>query len=309
MEWNPEHEKFLKKLRNEIYIMSEMHKHVAMTYSKKNKWLGTPSLLIGAAATSSVFSNSEVSYMVYVNGSLVLLTTLMNTLRNWLNYDKRADGHRLQSVEYESLALDITTQLNNDAPYREQVDRYMATIKDRYINLKNSTLNIPDYIYKKYVDDVEVFMSKLTDKEIVYIGDDSSYSTTLCNWLCCCRHRYKNDKSALPPNKFVQSQTVRPTQRRYEDDSPERRYEDDSPQRRYEDDSPERRRSGYSEESSGLNSDEETPLSRTKTQLPVVVVKKEEERPRRKSISSEYHMDSITEDMNKSMDQRISNIM
>lgn len=188
IQWNLNHEIFLKKLVKEINIISEMHKHVAMNYSKKNTYLGTPSIIIGSVATSSVFLNSQNNYMVYVNGSLVLMTTLMTSLRNWLDYSNRAIAHKQQSIDYESLAIDITTELHNDMLYRQPVDEFMKEFKERYIALKKSPVNIPDHVYEKFMDKVEVFMSKLTDQDISDFEEESVTEKI----LSCCRSKPKS---------------------------------------------------------------------------------------------------------------------
>ena len=312
IQWNESHEKFLKKITKEIYVMSEMHKHVAMNYSKKNKYLGTPSILIGTVATSSVFSNSDVSYMVYVNGSLVLLSTLMNSLRNWLDYDNRSTGHKQLSIEYESLVIDIVNQLNNEVHYREPVDQFMKSIKDRYIALKKSQLNIPDHVYEKFMDKVEVFMSKITDQQ----PRTSDYTRNRSPG--CCRRRatksyqprsVQTDNGDYTRSAPQQYETPRDYSNRYEDD------DDDS------NDSitpPSVNEQNYDEIATHLRKNAEMTRRNQDTQM--TVLPEPEPEPLNaislggqvttgvvSSRTSAYNMPSIEDDFISSMDQRVQN--
>jgi hypothetical protein len=280
--WNRQHELFLKKLKNEIYCMSEIHKYVAMNYARKNKYLGTPSILIGTVAASSVFSNSDIKYMVYINGTLVLISTMMTSLRNWLDYDNRSAGHKQQSIEYESLAIDIGNELNNDIHHRMNVDEFMKTIKDRYIALKKTPLNIPDHVYEKFMDEVETFMSKLTDKEIVIIDNESSTSEKIMSWFGCCRHktRMKDENVQTPhPSHHTKPSFSIPRE------SPMNHRSIPEP-RMY------RSRSGSECDSDDDESD-------------TIVVTK---RPIEKNMSS-YHMTSLQDDFHQEMDPRLCSIV
>lgn len=162
IEWNKRQDDRLNKFEKLIRIEMELNKRASNFYDGRSQILNFPSIILGSVVTSSIFIDpGDKDYMRYVNGALTLITTILASLKVFLKYENKMNIHKNAELAYTKLVLDIENQKDLEYKDREGVVEFMKNIKDRYINLKESSSTIPAHIEKQLNEGMDKFILSL----------------------------------------------------------------------------------------------------------------------------------------------------
>lgn len=150
LQWNPKQDRRLYKLDDLIDDKITLNKMAADYYSSRNEWVGYPSIIIGAVATSFIFTNSKEDYMTYINGGLTLIVTILAGFKQFYKFETKMNAHRNAIIQYKKLERDIKEQKDLDFADRKPVAEFMKQVKDTFNTLDDSTPMIPLNIEKEY---------------------------------------------------------------------------------------------------------------------------------------------------------------
>jgi len=165
--WNKYMEDILKKWSSTSKTYSIMHSLSARHYNNWNNGLGIPVILLGAVASSSIFTtataNDPDNIWTYINGGLVLLTTGLTCLSKFLDVNEKQVKHTTASFKYTSISMNIDTLLSFPRNYRQEEPRkFINEIKLAILEVKEYSPNLPTWILTGYINKM--------DKTIVNTG-------------------------------------------------------------------------------------------------------------------------------------------
>jgi hypothetical protein len=156
MEWNKYHESLLQKWAQTSKTYSIMHSLSAQYYSKWDKRLGIPLILLGAGTTSSIFSSEGSDTMTFVNGGLALSMTALIGLSKFLGFSELQVKHQTASFKYISIAMKVDTMLSFPRLERDKTPLvFLDKIKNLILEIRENTPEVRSDILKDYIQKLD----------------------------------------------------------------------------------------------------------------------------------------------------------
>jgi hypothetical protein len=158
--WNKYMEDILKKWSSTSKTYSIMHSLAARHYNKWNNGLGIPVILLGAVASSSIFTTATTvdtdNIWTYINGGLVLLTTGLTGLSKFLGVNEKQVKHTTASFKYTSISMNIDTLLSFPRNDRQEDPRkFINEIKLAILEVREHSPNLPTWILSSYINKMD----------------------------------------------------------------------------------------------------------------------------------------------------------
>ena len=165
-----------------------LHKDAEALYSYRRTFIELPvivgSALIGFlnAGSTSMFEDPKTSSVALGVGSLVV--SLLQTVNTYFNWSKRAEGHRLASIQYAKLYRFLSIEMSLPREERMSPTELLKQVKDTYDRLQEvSPLLPPDVLSsfkkrtEKYTDISRPAEINGLDKIVLYNPMMKSSST------------------------------------------------------------------------------------------------------------------------------------
>jgi len=197
MNWNRYQENILKKWSSMAKTYSTMHSISSEYYSKWDKRLGIPVILLGAVAASSIFTTNsqtdEKHIWTYINGGIVLIMTGISGITKFLGTHEKQAKHTSASFKYNHISMDVDTVLSFPRSDRtEQPRQFINDIKLAILEVREHSPDIPTWLVSDYI--------KKLDKSI--INTHTKVNRHRQGDLIDMAVTYKNSRSNTPPNKY-----------------------------------------------------------------------------------------------------------
>ena len=139
--WSSDKENILREWGVQSDMHSWLHNYNAEYYSKLDKWLSIPSILISAVTSTALFSSlglEDDKYIVISFGILLIIGTALQSSRDFINVIHLIHENRNCSKLYQILSNDIDEQLHQSSKEREDGSKFLNKIKikknDLYLN-------------------------------------------------------------------------------------------------------------------------------------------------------------------------------
>lgn len=132
--WTSKKESLLKFWQEECRIYNWLHDQNSLYYTKLDKCLSIPALLISAITSTAIFSNlgtDNNKEVLITLGSLLVIGTFLQSVRDFLNTHDLIHKHSNSSKIYLSIANDIEEQLSQEREEREKSKVFIHKIKVR----------------------------------------------------------------------------------------------------------------------------------------------------------------------------------
>jgi len=172
VQWNHYHENLLKRWSQMAKTYSIMHSLTAQHFSRWEKRLGIPVILLGTIASSSIFGSSDKGWpgMVFVNGGLVLLVTALSGITRFLGTAEKEVKHQTASFKYLSISMNIDTLLSfprrdRDIGPHEFITQEKLKILEIRDNLPEVKTSVMSYYLNKYDKTLISTKSKVNTSE------------------------------------------------------------------------------------------------------------------------------------------------
>jgi hypothetical protein len=151
MIYTDEEELLFKKAGEQAECMAILHNLSNILYSKASVWTNVPvivlSSVIGFLSTVDLFNNQNLML-----GVLSILVSLIKSLDNYFDYTKRAEAHRITSLNYMKIARLIEIQLTLKREDRVSAEDLLSIILNDIASLRESEPQINNSIIKKFND-------------------------------------------------------------------------------------------------------------------------------------------------------------
>lgn len=168
--WSSLLEEYFKELGEKCYCYSYLHKKAEAVYSFRRTFIDLP-VIVGSTiagtlsiGNSAIFGEQNEQIAGMCIGSLSLVVGILNTIGSYYGWGKRAEIHRLSSIEYGKLYRFLSLELSIPREQRIECSDLLKITRDTYERLIEISPLIPQYILddfkKRFADDKYKDISK-----------------------------------------------------------------------------------------------------------------------------------------------------
>lgn len=157
--WNSNLEAYFVSSGEKAHGLAMLHKDAEALYSYRRTFIELPvivgSALIGFlnAGSTSMFEDPKTSSVALGVGSLVV--SVLQTINTYFNWSKRAEGHRLASIQYAKLYRFLSIEMSLPREERMTPSDLLKQVRDTYDRLQEVSPLIPTQVlalFKKRLD-------------------------------------------------------------------------------------------------------------------------------------------------------------
>jgi hypothetical protein len=157
--WNANLEVYFVSSGEKAHGLAILHKDAEALYSYRRTFIELPvivgSALIGFlnAGSTSMFDDPNTSSVALGVGSLVV--SILQTINTYFNWSKRAEGHRLASIQYAKLFRFLSIEMSLPREERMSPSDLLKQVKETYDRLQEVSPLIPAQVlasFKKRAD-------------------------------------------------------------------------------------------------------------------------------------------------------------
>ena len=145
--WTPLIEAYFKETGERSQCLSILHSHAENLYSYRKTFIDLP-VAIGSAITgfisvgsSSMFSNQQFASIML--GVASLFVSILNTTGSYFQWSKRAEGHRISSIQYARNFRFLTIELSLPREERMTAHDLLKKVRDDYERLAEVSPPLP----------------------------------------------------------------------------------------------------------------------------------------------------------------------
>jgi hypothetical protein len=148
--WNSAIEQLIKGLGEKALSLSWLHNRSEKRFSYYNNVLAIPAIVLSSitATVGGTFAgNKDISYATTIASIVVSVIT---TLNSYFSYAKRAESHRITSINYSKLYLQINIELSLPRSKRMNVKDFLKVVSEQIQRLNEVQPAICDAVILEY---------------------------------------------------------------------------------------------------------------------------------------------------------------
>ena len=153
--WNDNLEKYFADTGEKANCLSYVHKRAEEIYSHRRTFVDIPVIVISSltgflsASSTSLFEGQEKLSSILL-GIASLLVSIINTIGTYFAWAKRAESHRLSSIQYARLYRFLAIELNLPRDERMTPTDLLKYCKDAYDRLQEVSPLIPPELITEF---------------------------------------------------------------------------------------------------------------------------------------------------------------
>jgi hypothetical protein len=157
IEWSVNLEEYFADLGEKSYCYGYLHKKAEAVYVYRRNFIDLPvivlSTIVGTLSigNSSLFGDMEQLAGIVI-GCISLFVGVLNTVGTYFGWSKRAENHRLSSIQYNKLYRFISIELSLPRKERMQCADLLKVVRDQYERLQEVSPLIPEGILNDFKD-------------------------------------------------------------------------------------------------------------------------------------------------------------
>ena len=151
--WNERLEDYFASSGEKAHCLAVLHKQAEAHYSSMRTYIDLP-VIVGSgiigflnAGSSSMFADPKVSSISLGVGSLVV--GILQTINTYFNWARRAEGHRLSSIQYAKLYRFLSIEMSLPREERMMPSDLLKQVRDQYDRLQEISPLIPDHLLRE----------------------------------------------------------------------------------------------------------------------------------------------------------------
>jgi hypothetical protein len=154
IEWNEELEQYFKSTGEKAQGLAWLHKQSESMYSYRTTFLDLPTIIIGAVngflsvGSKQIFVNDDYA-SVYI-GIVALFVSILNTINSYFSWSRRAENHRISSLQYSKLHHSLYIQMTLPRKERINPTELLKQVNQAYDRLREISPVVPDTIVQKF---------------------------------------------------------------------------------------------------------------------------------------------------------------
>jgi len=154
IEWTLLLEEYFSSSGEKAHCLTLLHKNAEALYSNRRNWIDLPVIMGSAivgflnAGSSSMFNDAKVSSVALGVGSLCI--GILQTVNTYFNWAKRAEGHRISSIQYAKLYRFLKIEMSLPRNQRMSPTDLLKKVKDDYDRLAEISPLLPDIVIQDF---------------------------------------------------------------------------------------------------------------------------------------------------------------
>lgn len=154
IEWTLLLEEYFSSSGEKAHCLTLLHKQAEALYSNRRNWIDLPVIMGSAivgflnAGSSSMFNDAKVSSVALGVGSLCI--GILQTVNTYFNWAKRAEGHRISSIQYAKLYRFLKIEMSLPRNQRMSPTDLLKKVKDDYDRLAEISPLLPDIVIQDF---------------------------------------------------------------------------------------------------------------------------------------------------------------
>jgi len=145
--WGSRLEDYFAHTGEKASCLSWLHKKAEETFSYRTVWIDMPVIILGTLnGAVSVGSDSLFSGWAYASvcvGGVALLTAILSTIGSYFAFSRRAEGHRISSLNYAKLYRFLSIEMALPREERMRPSDLLKYVKAEYDRLSEISPLIP----------------------------------------------------------------------------------------------------------------------------------------------------------------------
>ena len=152
--WTENLENFFASTGEKSYCLSWIHKKAEEMYSHRRTFIDLPVIAISSitgfcsVGSSTMFDDQKMASIIL--GLCSLVVSVLNTTGSYFGWAKRAEGHRISSIQYERLFRFLSIEMSLPREERMTPVDLLKHTKDQYDRLAEISPLIPPEIIKDF---------------------------------------------------------------------------------------------------------------------------------------------------------------
>ncbi len=163
--WNERLEEYFASTGEKAHCLSWIHKRAEERYARLRTWIDLPVIAISSitgflsVGSTSMFGDNQVAVSVSL-GLCSLLVSVLNTTGTYFGWAKRAEGHRISSIQYARLYRFLSIEMSLPREERMTPADLLKHTKDQYDRLQEISPLVPpeviDDFKRQFKDEKEI---------------------------------------------------------------------------------------------------------------------------------------------------------
>lgn len=152
VKWSAQLENYFKELGEKCYCYAYLHKKAEGRFAYRRNFIDLP-VIIGSTiagtlsiGNSAVFGEENERVASMAIGCLSLAVGVLNTIGSYFAWSKRAEAHRLMTIEYSKLFRFISIELSLPREERMLCADLLKVVRENYERLMEISPLIPESI-------------------------------------------------------------------------------------------------------------------------------------------------------------------
>ena len=179
--WTTQLEDHFASTGEKANCLSWIHKRAEEVYATRRTWIDLPVIAISSitgflsVGASQMFGEGSQMAVSVALGLCSLLVSVLNTTGTYFAWAKRAEGHRISSIQYARLFRFLSVELSLPRDERMTPNDLLKHVQDQYDRLQETSPLVPPEIInqfqKKFKDYKEVRKPEIAnglEKIVVY---------------------------------------------------------------------------------------------------------------------------------------------
>lgn len=152
--WNERIEEYFASTGEKAHCLSWIHKKAEEMYAHRRTFIDLPVVVISSitgfcsVGSSTMFEDQKMASIIL--GVMSLLVSVLNTTGSYFGWAKRAEGHRISSIQYARLFRFLSIEMSLPREERMSPVDLLKHTKDQYDRLAEISPLIPPEVIREF---------------------------------------------------------------------------------------------------------------------------------------------------------------
>jgi hypothetical protein len=153
--WNARLEEYFASTGEKAHCLSWLHKRAEALYSRRRNFIDLPVIVISSmtgflsVGSSTMFEGQE-KWSSIALGVASLFVGVLNTTGSYFGWSKRAEGHRIASIQYAKLYRFLQVEMSLPREERMNPHDLLKSTRDQYDRMQEISPLLPPEIIKEF---------------------------------------------------------------------------------------------------------------------------------------------------------------
>lgn len=153
--WSHQLEDYLASTGEKAHCLSWVHKRAQAMYSTRKTYIELPSIILSSlvgflsVGSATIFAGETTGSSIVLGGAS-LIVSVLNTVGAYFGWSKRAEGHRISSMNYAKLYRNLYSELSLPRDERMRPSDMVKMVKEQYDRFAEVSPLVPPEIIREF---------------------------------------------------------------------------------------------------------------------------------------------------------------